>query len=67
MKKVELTDKLRFRLITLLREFDEQVQVVEEGIEEYIDGGEITKVRVAQDVSKMKAIFRNIDIIMKEI
>jgi len=65
--KVELTDKIKVRVLTLLDRWQEQAEVVRDDMESYVSGYNITKLKISKDVSDMKLTFKNIESIIKEL
>ena len=59
MKKLNLTDQLKMRMVTLLDRHEREFATVRDDIESYMSG--------YKDVSKMKFTLKQIDFIMKEI
>jgi len=65
--KINLDDKIKARMLTLLKRYEEQVEVVVDDISDYMAGFNISKIQISKDVTDMKATFSQINAIMKEL
>ena len=65
--KINLDDKIKARMLTLLKRYEEQVEIVVDDISDYMTGFNISKIQISKDVTDMKATFSQINAIMKEL
>ena len=63
----KFNDKIPARLVQLVIRWKEQSNLVQQDLEDYTEGYFIKKSKISKDVSNMKATFKQIETILKEL